>query len=68
MLSRDDSVRVESPEKVAEEFNEYFYSVFSMKDFWSIPEAEGGPAGGGRLDMVISRDKVRKFLKKIRAD
>ena len=39
-----------------------------MEDFWSILEAEGGPAGGGLLDMVIPREKVRDLLKKIRAD
>ena len=39
MLSRDDGGRVESQEDVAEEFNEYFSSVFSVEDVGSIPEA-----------------------------
>ena len=32
VLGRDDGVRVESPEEVAEEFNRYFSSVFSLED------------------------------------
>ena len=46
VLSRDDGERVESPEDVAEEFNEYFSSVFSWEDLLSIPVVEGGPAFG----------------------
>ena len=45
VLSRDDGVRVESPEEVAEEFNEYFSSVFSVEELGSIPRAGGGPGG-----------------------
>ena len=43
VLSRDDGVRVESPEEVAEEFNEYFSSVFSVEELGSVPRTDGGP-------------------------
>ena len=43
VLSRDDGGRVESPEEVAEEFNVYFSSVFSVEDLGSVPEVGGGP-------------------------
>ena len=68
VLSRDDGERVESPEGVAEEFNDYFSSVFSREDLVSIPEVDGGPVGGGLFDIVISREKVRDMLSKLRAD
>ena len=42
VLTRDDGVRVESPEEVAEELNEYFSSVFSLEDMGSLPEGGGG--------------------------
>ena len=48
-LSRDDGGRAESPEEVAEEFNKYFSSVFSSEDLESMPEVEGGRAGGELL-------------------
>ena len=44
---------MESLEEVAE-FNEYFSSVFSREDLVSLPVVDGGPAGGGLFDMVIS--------------
>ena len=62
VLSRDDGGRAESPEEVAEEFNKYFSSVFSSEDLESMPEVEGGRAGGELLDMVVSRKKVRSFF------
>ena len=46
VLSRDDGGHVESPEDVAEEFNEYFNSVFSVKDVGSIPKVVCGSGGG----------------------
>ena len=57
MLSRDDGGRVESPEEVAEEFNVYFSSVFSMEDLGSVPEVGGGPGGGNLFDMIVSRER-----------
>ena len=68
VLSRDDGGRVESPEKVAEEFNVYFSSVFSMEDLGSVPEVGGGPGDGDLFDMIVSREKVRDLLRKLRAD
>ena len=68
VLSRDDGERVESPEDVAEEFNDYFSSVFSRDDLVSIPVVNGGPVDGGLFDMVVSREKVRDMLGKLRAD
>ena len=68
VLSRDDGELVESPEEVAEEFNDYFSSVFSREDLVSSPVVDGGPAGGGLFDMVVSREKVRDMLRKLRAD
>ena len=68
VLIRDDGERVESPEGVAVAFNDYFSSVFSREDLASIPEVDGGPAGGGLFDMVISREKARDMLSKLRAD
>ena len=47
VLCRDDGVRVEPPEEVAKEFNEYFSLVFSLEDMTSFPEVGGGWAGGG---------------------
>ena len=57
---------MESPERVAEEFNEYFCSVFGVEDLGSIPEADEGPDAGGLIDMVISSEKVRELLRKLR--
>ena len=37
VLSRDDGVRVEFPEEVAEEFDKYFSSVFSVEELGSVP-------------------------------
>ena len=68
VLSRDDGEHVESPEDVAEEFNDYFSLVFSREDLLSLPVVDGGPAGGGLFDMVVSREKVRDMLGKLRAD
>ena len=34
---------------MAEEFNKYFSSVFSSEDLESMPEVEGGRAGGELL-------------------
>ena len=68
VLSKDDGERMESPEGVAEEFNDYFSSMFSREDLVSIPKVDGGPAGGGLFDIVISREKVRDMLSKLRAD
>ena len=68
VLSRDDGVWAESPEDVAEKFNEYFSSVFSVEDVGSIPEAVGGSGVGGLSDLIVSRKKVRELLAKLRAD
>ena len=68
VLVRDDGVRVESPEGVAEEFNGYFGSVFSSEDLENLPEVDGGLAGERLLDMVISREKVRDMLGRLRAN
>ena len=53
---------------MAEEFNEYFSSVFSLEDMTSLPEEGGGRAGEDLSDMVVSREKVRGLLGKLRAD
>ena len=66
MITREDGGRVETPEEVAEEFNEYFSSVFSREDLGSIPEGLGEVAGGkGGCDMEVSRVKVRELLGKL---
>ena len=69
VLGRDDGVRVESPEEVAEEFKRYnFSTVFSLEDMTSLPEVGGGREGEDLSDMVVSREKVRDLLGKLRAD
>ena len=68
VLARDDGGRVESPEEVAEEFNEYFSSVFSLEDMKSLPEGGNGGVGDSLLEMRVSREKVRGLLGKLRAD
>ena len=68
VLGRDDGVRVESPEEVAEEFNEYFSSVFSLEDMSSLPEVGGGRAREELSDMAMSREKVWGLLGRFRAD
>ena len=55
-------------EEVAEEFKEYFSSVFSLEDMTSLPEVSGGRAGEVLSDMVVSREKVRDLSGKLRAD
>ena len=65
VLIGDDGGRVESPE---EEFNAYFSSVFSVEDLGSVPEVGGGPGHGNLSDMIVSREKVRDLLGKLRAD
>ena len=52
VLSRDDGERVESPEEVAEEFNDYFSSVFSVEEMGSVPGAERGTVGAIWLYVV----------------
>ena len=47
VITREDGERVETPGEVAQEFNEYFSSVFSREDLGSIPESLGVVAGGG---------------------
>ena len=47
VLSRDDGGRVESPDGVAEEFNEYVSFVFSVMELECVPMADNGPVGGG---------------------
>ena len=68
VLSRDDGVRVESPEEVAEEFNAYFSSVFSKEDLINIPEIVLVGGVGGLSEVTVSRRKVRDMLGKLRAD
>ena len=46
VITREDGGPVETPEEVAEEFNEYFSSVFSREDLGSIPGGLGEVAGG----------------------
>ena len=53
---------------MAEEFNEYFSSVFSVKDVGIIPEASGRSRVGVLSDLIVSREKVRYLLAKLRAD
>ena len=67
VITREDGGRVETPEGVAEEFNEYFSSVFSREDLESIPEGLG-VVTGGLCDVVVSQEKVRDLLGKLRAD
>ena len=57
VVTREDGGRVETPEEVAEEFNEYFSSVFSREDLGSIPGGLGEVAGGGG---AIWRCRVRR--------
>ena len=68
-LKDDNGKLLEKGGEVAEEFSEYFGSVFSKEDLASIPELpreEKSEEGG--IKMEITFERVRKILRRLRAD
>ena len=67
VLLTDEGRTLESDKEVADEFNNYFCSVFSREDVSNIPEVS--IRNVERLDrMEITGDKVRNSLLRLRAD
>ena len=70
-LTTDSSVAISQPRDIAEMFNEYFASVFTVEDIASVPAAESmfqGSEDEKLLDIHISEDTVRKKLTQLRTD
>ena len=68
VITREGGERVETHEEVAEEFNEYFSSVFSRSGGFGEHSGRPGMGCGGRGEIEVSRVKVRELLGKLRAD
>ena len=72
VLLRGDGKLLETAEEVAEEFGEYFVSVFSEEDTSNIPDMGRATKMKEEVESVrgteITFNRVRKILRRLRAD